>query len=133
MPAVKALDHLVLTVSTIEATLAFYTAVLGMRHQPFQAADGTARHALCFGEQKINLHQRGAEFEPKAKAPHPGSADLCFLTDVPLGLWIEHLSARNVPVEQGPVARTGATGPLMSLYVRDPDGNLIEISTAQRA
>lgn len=127
---VSRLDHLVLTVSNIENTIRFYRDVLGMRAEQFHPADGTTRWALSFGRQKINLHQAGAEFEPKAHAPLPGSADLCFLTDTPLGDWQIHLDSLGISVETGPVPRTGATGPILSIYVRDPDGNLIEISTA---
>lgn len=126
---VTSLDHLVLTVADIGVTVAFYTTVLGMRAERFQPADGSTRTALKFGAQKINLHQAGAEFDPKAAMPKPGSADLCFLTDVPLDDWQAHFAAHGVEVEEGPVARTGATGPILSLYLRDPDGNLIEVST----
>ncbi len=125
---VTRLDHLVLTVADIAKTLAFYHDVMGMTPHAFKPADGTDRWSLNFGTQKINLHQAGAEFEPKATLPAPGSADLCFLTDTPLSDWERHLGFCGVPVEDGPVARTGATGPLMSIYIRDPDGNLIEIS-----
>lgn len=128
---VDSLDHLVLTVADLEATLAFYTNVLGMSAESFHPEDGTIRTALKFGNQKINLHVRGAEFEPKADHSAPGSADLCFLTQTPLADWQRHLSNHNITVEQGPVKHTGATGPILSLYVRDPDGNLIEISVAQ--
>ena len=128
MPKVDALDHLVLTVANIDATIAFYVDVLGMRKEVFHPADGTTRTALVFGDQKINLHQAGAEFEPKSRQPTPGSADLCFLTEPPLDDWLAHFAAHGIEVEEGPVARTGATGPLTSLYVRDPDGNLIEVS-----
>ncbi|MCK0167589.1 VOC family protein [Jannaschia sp. S6380] len=126
---VEALDHLVLTVADPEATAEWYRTVLGMRIDRFDAADGTRRTALAFGRQKINLHRAGAEFEPKAARPGPGSADLCFLTDMPLGEWQDHLRRQAVAIEDGPVARTGAQGPITSLYVRDPDGNLIEIAT----
>lgn len=122
------LDHLVLTVADIDATARFYCDVLGMVREDFHGADGTARVALGFGSQKINLHRAGAEFEPRALRATPGSADLCFLTDVPLVDWQAHLAAQGVPIIDGPVARTGATGPITSIYVRDPDGNLIEIS-----
>ncbi len=128
MPQVEALDHLVLTVADIDATVAFYCGVLGMRREVFRPADGTERVALAFGAQKINLHLAGAEFEPKAMRPVPGSGDLCFLTSDSLDAWQARFSAHGIAVEDGPVARTGATGPLMSLYVRDPDGNLIEVS-----
>lgn len=128
MPVVDALDHLVLTVADLDATRAFYVDGLGMEAESFAAADGTRRHALRFGAQKINLHLAGAEFEPKAARALPGSADLCFLTSVPLPDWQRHLAARGIAVELGPVPRTGARGPILSLYLRDPDGNLIEIS-----
>lgn len=127
--SVSALDHLVLTVRDLDSTVAFYTRILGMQVVSFPPADGTERLALTFGDQKINLHQAGAEFDPKAAQPTPGSADLCFLTQVPIGEWQKHLHRSGIRVECGPVDRTGATGPLRSIYVRDPDGNLIEIST----
>jgi catechol 2,3-dioxygenase-like lactoylglutathione lyase family enzyme len=119
-----ALDHLVLTVADIETTCAFYTRILGMRVTRF----GTGRVALHFGTQKINLHQAGREFEPKAAAPTPGAADLCFLAAAPLSTVIAHLQDCGIPITEGPVARTGATGPIMSVYLRDPDENLIEVS-----
>lgn len=126
---VTSLDHLVLTVADMQATLTFYGRVLGMTAETFRPSDGTTRNALKFGAQKINLHPQGGEFDPKAKSPNPGSADLCFLTDTPLADWQRHLAEQGVEIEEGPVARTGATGPITSLYIRDPDGNLIEIST----
>ena len=126
---VRAFDHLVLTVKDIPATVQFYTKVLGMSGLQFVAADGTKRWALKFGQNKINLHQHDREFEPKADAPTPGSGDICLLTDVPLDAWLAHLASNQVEVEDGPVQRSGATGPIMSLYLRDPDGNLIEVST----
>ncbi len=129
-PKLDSLDHLVLTVASIQATTRFYEGVLGMEAQTFRPADGSTRVALVFGSQKINLHEAGAEFEPKALRAAPGSADLCFLTATPLADWIAHLAAMDTPVEQGPVARTGATGPITSIYIRDPDGNLIELSNA---
>lgn len=100
-----------------------------MTAEEFQPADGSVRTALKFGHQKINLHQAGTEFEPKARAPMPGSADLCFVTKQPLADWQTHLAAQGIEVLAGPVARTGATGKIMSLYLRDPDENLIEIAT----
>ena len=118
------LDHLVLTVRDLSATVDFYTRVLGMTEVTF----GQGRKALQFGNQKINLHEAGREFEPKAKTPVPGSADLCFITATPIADVQAHLAAHGVPVEEGPVPRTGAIGPITSVYVRDPDGNLIEIS-----
>ncbi len=128
MPQISSLDHLVLTVADQDATVTFYEGVLGMTSDVFYPVDGTRRIALMFGAQKINLHQAGAEFEPKAKTPLPGSADLCFLSQTPLSDWQAHLRAQDVPVLLGPVPRIGATGPLTSIYLRDPDGNLIEIS-----
>lgn len=126
---VDSLDHLVLTVADIPATVAFYRDVLGMQAQVFHPADGTTRTALSFGAQKINLHQAGAEFAPKAAHPAPGTADLCFLTTQPLSDWADHFAQSGVTIEQGPIRRTGAQGPIDSLYIRDPDGNLIEVST----
>ena len=123
---ISRLEHLVLTVRDIEATCRFYESVLGMQTVSFAAG----RKALKFGQQKINLHQQGKEFEPKAQAPTPGSADLCLLTDLPLQQVIEHLQACQVPIIEGPVQRTGAEGPILSVYLRDPDGNLLEISNS---
>ena len=125
-PRVDRLDHLVLTVADVETSCAFYGRVLGMRVVTF----GNARKALAFGTQKINLHAHGREFEPKARRPTPGSADLCFLTSVPLPEIVAHLNAQGVAIVEGPVERTGATGPLRSIYFRDPDGNLIEVANA---
>lgn len=127
-PQLDALDHLVLTVADLQATCGFYRDALGMTVETFRAEGGPERLALRFGGQKINLHLRGREFEPKAARPTPGSADLCFLTASPLAEWQAHLAAQGVAVELGPVPRTGAAGPLTSLYLRDPDGNLVEIS-----
>lgn len=124
---VRALDHLVLTVASIPETVRFYTQVLGMRGEQFTAATGERRWALMFGRTKINLHQKGREFLPKAQVATPGSADLCFLTDSTMQDWIAHLTIHQIEIEDGPVARTGAAGPIMSVYIRDPDGNLIEI------
>ena len=118
------LDHLVLTVNSIPATVAFYTEILGMREVTF----GAGRTALAFGRQKINLHEAGKEFEPKANRPTPGSADLCFLSETPLPAIVSHLVAKGVEIAEGPVERTGACGAILSIYCRDPDGNLIEIS-----
>ena len=123
---IERLDHLVLTVTDIGRTCAFYADALGMQVVTF----GSDRKALAFGSQKINLHESGREVEPKAKKPTPGSADLCFITATPLDEVIAHLAACGVGIEEGPVPRTGATGPIRSLYIRDPDGNLIEIANA---
>lgn len=128
---VRVLDHLVLTVASIPETVRFYTQVLGMRGEQFEAADGTRRWTLLFGQSKINLHQKGREFDPKAAHPNPGTADLCFLTDAPLEDWMAHLVTHQVDIEDGPVPRSGAKGPIMSLYLRDPDRNLIEVSVQQ--
>jgi catechol 2,3-dioxygenase-like lactoylglutathione lyase family enzyme len=122
---IEALDHLVLTVKDLDATTAFYRRVLGMEPITF----GAGRRALAFGAQKINLHAAGRELEPKAASPTPGSADLCFLTTTPPAEVLAHLEACGVPVVEGPVARTGARGPIVSVYLRDPDGNLLEISS----
>ena len=119
------LDHLVLTVADVEATVAFYERVLGM--EPVTFAGG--RRALRFGDAKLNLHEAGRELEPKAARPTPGSADLCLIAEGPLGEVVAELARQGVPVEEGIVRRTGATGPIDSVYLRDPDGNLIEIST----
>lgn len=121
---VESLDHLVLTVASVEATCAFYARILGMEVVTF----GEGRKALRFGQQKINLHEAGREFEPKAARPAPGSGDLCFIAETPLDAVVAHLANCGVAVVEGPVARTGAVGPLRSVYVRDPDGNLIEIA-----
>jgi len=118
------LDHLVLTTIDVDACKDFYTRVLGMRLETF----GQGRLAFVFGQQKINVHVRGHEFEPKAHLPVPGALDLCFIASTPLEQVIEHLHAQQWPILEGPVMRTGATGPIRSVYVRDPDLNLIEIS-----
>ena len=118
------LDHLVLTTFDVDACTDFYTRVLGMQLETF----GQGRLAFRFGEQKINVHVRGHEFEPKAHLPVPGALDLCFIASVTLEQVIERLNQQNWPIIEGPVPRTGATGPIRSVYVRDPDLNLIEIS-----
>lgn len=121
---ITALDHLVLTVADIERTIGFYTHALGMTAIRFAGE----RRALAFGSQKINLHEAGKEFDPKALRPMPGSADLCFLVETPLEDIRRELLTLGIQIEEGPVQRTGATGPILSLYVRDPDGNLIELA-----
>ncbi len=118
------LDHLVLTVQNLATTCEFYERVLGMAVITF----GQGRKALHFGQQKINLHQANQTFEPKARQPTPGSGDICLITSVPLAQVITHLQQCEVEIILGPVSRTGATRPLESVYIRDPDGNLIEIS-----
>ena len=121
---IERLDHLVLTVRNLDATALFYTKVLGMELVTFKEN----RKALRFGQQKINIHEHGKEFEPKASLPRPGSADICLISTTPLEDVVRHLEACSIPVELGPVMRTGALGPIRSVYVRDPDGNLIEVS-----
>jgi catechol 2,3-dioxygenase-like lactoylglutathione lyase family enzyme len=118
------IDHIVITAFDVERTLDFYSKVMGM--EPITFAGG--RRGLAFGKQKINLHQSGREFEPKALKPMPGSMDLCFITETPLAEVISHLKSHGVAIAQGPVEKTGAQGPMMSVYFRDPDGNLIEVS-----
>jgi catechol 2,3-dioxygenase-like lactoylglutathione lyase family enzyme len=122
---VTGVDHLVLTVTDVERTVAFYERVLGMEPVTFQRD----RRALAFGTSKINLHRAGDEVRPRAAEPTVGSADLCLVTDVPQQRVVEHLAACGVAVEEGPVPRTGARGAMTSTYLRDPDGNLIEICT----
>jgi catechol 2,3-dioxygenase-like lactoylglutathione lyase family enzyme len=118
------LDHLVLTTIDAPACIDFYTRVLGMKLETFAGE----RQALRFGNQKINIHRRGREYEPKAHLPVPGALDLCFIADRPLDQVIEPLQRAGVAIVEGPVPRTGATHKLRSVYVRDPDLNLIEIS-----
>jgi len=118
------LDHFVLTTAHTERCVDFYTRVLGMKFERF----GQGRMALKFGSQKINLHEKGREFEPKATVALPGTLDVCFIAAAPLEKVIARLAECGVPVIEGPVAKTGAQGPIRSVYVRDPDGNLVEIS-----
>jgi catechol 2,3-dioxygenase-like lactoylglutathione lyase family enzyme len=127
------LDHLVLTTSSEAACIDFYTRVLGMQLESFVGQSSSAsppvtRQAFKFGNQKINLHIKGKEFEPKAHLPVSGSLDLCFIASIPLDAVIAKLNAANWPIIEGPVVRTGATQKIRSVYVRDPDLNLIEIS-----
>jgi catechol 2,3-dioxygenase-like lactoylglutathione lyase family enzyme len=121
---VSKLDHLVLTVASIDATVSFYTRILGMTAVTF----GARRTALTFGTSKINLHEAGREHEPKALHPTPGSADVCFIVDDDIRELITELTDAGIAIEEGPVERTGATGPIISCYLRDPDQNLIELS-----
>lgn len=118
------IDHVVLTAFDVDRTIDFYTRVMGMEAITFAGG----RRGLAFGRQKINLHQAGREFEPKALKPMPGSLDLCFITETPLDQVIARLKENGVVVANGPVQKTGALGPMMSVYFRDPDGNLIEVS-----
>ena len=121
---ISKLDHLVLTVRDIEKTTSFYVSVMGMKKEVF----GNGRVALKYGDQKINLHESGKEFKPKAHNPTPGSADLCFITQTPLNDAMAHVKRCGVEIIEGPVDRTGANGPIRSFYFRDPDDNLIEVA-----
>ncbi len=122
---VTSLDHLVLTVRSIERTCDFYEKALGMERREYLPG----RFALHFGRQKINLHAADRPIDPNVRRATPGSADLCFLTDAPMAQVTAHLEARNVQIIEGPVERTGATGPVLSVYCYDPDENLIEVAT----
>ena len=124
---IEGLDHLVLTVRDLESACDFYERVLGMRRETF----GAGRVALRFGRQKINLHPHPTPHDPVARHPAPGTADLCFLTATPLPDVAEHLETCGVEILAGPVERSGAAGPIRSLYCRDPDGNLIELANRQ--
>jgi catechol 2,3-dioxygenase-like lactoylglutathione lyase family enzyme len=126
--AIDRIDHVVITAFDLERTIDFYSRVMGM--EPVTFAGG--RRALAFGRQKINLHQAGREFEPKALKPTPGSMDLCFITETPLEDVIAHLKSQGVAIAEGPVPKSGALGPMSSVYFRDPDGNLIEVSNYPR-
>ena len=125
---IKSIDHIVLTITDPNATRRFYESGLGMTWTTFETATGETREALGFGSQKINIHHAGREFEPKATHPTPGSADLCLLTDTPVAEVATHMATLGFPVLEGPTPKTGAVGPLTSVYFRDPDGNLIEVS-----
>lgn len=124
---IKAIDHLVLTVEDIDVTINFYTSILGFDAVTF----GDNRKALVFGNQKINLHQKGKEIEPKAEHPTPGSADLCFIAETKVEEVLQELKEKNVTVIEGIVDRTGTSGKIRSIYFRDPDLNLIEVSNYQ--
>ena len=128
MISISHIDHLVLTVADPVVTCEFYQRVLGMTAVTF-ASGGIDRRALEFGNQKINLHQAGREFEPKAAHPAPGSADLCLISENLHVETITHLEEQGIAIELGPVERTGARGKIVSVYIRDPDGNLIEVSS----
>jgi catechol 2,3-dioxygenase-like lactoylglutathione lyase family enzyme len=122
---IESIDHIVITCKDMNKTIEFYTK-LGMKHNQFGQENN--RHALGFGQQKINLHLAGHEFEPKAKTPLPGSQDLCFIINTSIQQAQKELNKNNIEIIEGPVQRTGARGPINSVYVRDPDGNLIEVS-----
>jgi catechol 2,3-dioxygenase-like lactoylglutathione lyase family enzyme len=129
MITIDRIDHLVITAFDVERTIDFYTRVLGMEAITFAGG----RRGLAFGRQKINLHQAGREYEPKALKPTPGSVDVCFITQGPLDEVVEHVKACGVKIAEGPVEKTGALGPMQSIYFRDPDGNLIEVSAYEDA
>ena len=124
MPLITGFDHFVLTVSSIEETCAFYGEALGVEVITFAGG----RKALLCGDQKINLHEAGREFEPKAAKPTPGAGDFCLVTEEDLEVLAARLDRLGIVIEEGPVARTGARGPITSLYLRDPDGNLVEVA-----
>ena len=126
---ISSLDHLVLTVKDIEKTVSFYTSVMGMQKEVF----GQGRVSLRYGEQKINLHEAGNEFEPKANRPTPGSADLCFITNTPLNEAMSHVKNCGIQIIEGPVKRAGTKSSLLSFYFRDTDGNLIEVANELEA
>lgn len=121
---INRIDHIVMTVNSVDVTCEFYSRVLGMDVITF----GQNRKALSFGAQKLNLHEVGKEFEPKAHMPTPGSIDLCLITETPIDKVLDHLASVNVEILEGPIKRTGATGAIISVYFRDPDQNLIEVS-----
>jgi catechol 2,3-dioxygenase-like lactoylglutathione lyase family enzyme len=125
IPSIRSIDHFVLTVASIEATCEFYRRALGFGVEVFGPEKRTA---LTFGSQKINLHEVGREFTPRARVATAGSGDFCLLADTPVDEIAAHLRGIGVAIEEGPVRKTGATGPLMSVYFRDPDGNLVEVS-----
>jgi len=128
-PAVDRLDHIVLTVKDIEATCEFYSRVLGMKVESFLPPGfDTPRISLHFGLNKINLHKAGSEFTPHARVPGSGTGDFCMITSMPIAQAAAHIASCGVAIEEGPVRRTGAKGALLSIYFRDPDGNLLELS-----
>ncbi len=122
--SVKNVDHIVLTVTNLQRTCKFYSDVLGMEVIEF----GNGRRALKFGRQKINLHEYGKELEPKASNAVPGTADICLITETPLSIFIDHLERKGIDIIEGPIGRTGAVGKIESIYIRDPDGNLVEVA-----
>ena len=125
----KTIDHIVLTAQDIDKTIQFYCGVLGMTLKRFTPSGSSSeRLAFCFGDQKINLHPASSPYVPHAQNPVSGAVDICFLSDITIEEWTKIFTQYSIPVEEGPTAKTGATGPLWSIYVRDPDRNLIEIS-----
>ena len=122
------IDHVVITVSDINKSIDFYSNILGMQLQEFLSTDNVKRKSLKFGKQKINLHEASKPFKPHANNPIPGTMDICFLSEINIDDWIKIFNKFNVKIEDGPVQKIGANGPIRSIYVRDPDKNLIEIS-----
>ncbi|HET7132647.1 MAG TPA: VOC family protein [Gammaproteobacteria bacterium] len=129
---VERVDHLVLTVADIDATARFYERALGVTHETFRGPEGQLRHALAFGQQKINLQDRDTQTPTKAGRPTLGAGDFCLIAAVPLDAVLEHLRSEGIAIEAGPVPRRGALGPLRSIYFRDPDGNLVEIAEYEK-
>jgi len=121
-------DHLVLTVNDIETTTQFYEKAFGFEREFFKGPEGQPRYALLFGQQKINLQDRATETPTKAKVPTLGSGDFCLISKIPLDEVITHLKQANITIDVGPVSRRGALGPIRSIYLRDPDGNLVEVA-----
>ena len=122
------IDHIVLTVKDIEVTTQFYEKAFGFEREFFRGPEGQPRHAILFGKQKINLQDHATETPTKAKVPTLGSGDFCLISKVPLDQVIEHLKSKNITIDVGPVSRRGALGPIRSIYLRDPDGNLVEVA-----
>ena len=122
------IDHIVLTVKDIEVTTKFYEKAFGFEREFFRGPEGQPRHAILFGKQKINLQDHATETPTKAKVPTLGSGDFCLISKVPLDQVIEHLKNKNITIDVGPVSRRGALGPIRSIYLRDPDGNLVEVA-----
>ena len=133
MKLIDRVDHLVLTVSDIEATTRFYECALGMEREFFCGPEGQPRHAMLFGRQKINLQDAATETPTKARVPTLGAGDFCLVAAVPLDTVIAHLKAENIAIDTGPVSRRGALGPMRSIYLRDPDGNLVEVCEYPKA
>jgi len=126
---ISSIDHIVLTASDIDKTISFYCDILGMELYTFSVKDKSKiRYALKFGDQKINLHNEKLPFKPHSRNPISGAVDICFLSSTPIEKWENIFLINNIKIEDGPLQKTGATGPIMSIYIRDPDQNLIEIS-----
>ena len=128
MTLIDRIDHIVLTVTDIETTTQFYEKAFGFEREFFRGPEGQSRHAIRFGDMKINLQDRDTDTPTKARVPTIGSGDFCLIAALPLDQVIAHLHAHNIAIDTGPVPRRGALGPLRSIYVRDPDGNLVEVA-----